>query len=198
LSPRSEEQLSEIREGRILEILSSARTLFAYKGFDVVSVNDIAKKVGISKGLIYNYFDSKNDVLEAIMKPLFDMFNMFFEQSNTLENPKMILDLVIEESFRFYFESEEKKEEQRELVHLFMQSSVIDRYSKQMGELYEKSVVIITRALKDLDYKQPEFHARMIAAFIDGLQFHAMLFEDRVPVKDMIEYIKSFYMKKRG
>ena len=33
-----------------------------------ISVSDIAKKAGIGKGSIYYYFQSKNDILEAMME----------------------------------------------------------------------------------------------------------------------------------
>ncbi|NIS38573.1 helix-turn-helix transcriptional regulator, partial [Candidatus Saccharibacteria bacterium] len=67
MSPRTEEQLSAIREKTRASILESALELFATKGFHGTSIGEIAKKAEISKGLAYHYFDSKQDILEAVI-----------------------------------------------------------------------------------------------------------------------------------
>lgn len=50
-------------EERRLQILDTALTVFASKGFDGTSIKDIANAAGISQGLIYHYFKSKDDLL---------------------------------------------------------------------------------------------------------------------------------------
>ena len=54
------------------QILMSARDLFLEQGYKSVSVQSIAEKVGISKGAIYLYFKSKEDILLAIFRMLAD------------------------------------------------------------------------------------------------------------------------------
>lgn len=58
-----------IKEGEVRrqEILIAARELFIKNGYDQTSVNDILKIVNIAKGTFYYYFDSKREVLEAII-----------------------------------------------------------------------------------------------------------------------------------
>lgn len=41
------------------KILQAALALFAEKGFHTTSVSQIAEAAGVSKGLTYNYFESK-------------------------------------------------------------------------------------------------------------------------------------------
>ena len=67
MSPRTEQQFEEIRETRKKEIMDAALELFATEGFDVTSISKIAVKAGISKGLIYNYFESKEDLIRSII-----------------------------------------------------------------------------------------------------------------------------------
>lgn len=55
---------NEDREQRILD---AAVELFAHYGFDKTTVSDIARTAGISKGAIYLHFDSKDDLLEAVL-----------------------------------------------------------------------------------------------------------------------------------
>jgi len=49
------------------EILDTAEGLFRMKGYDKCTVNDILKEVGIAKGTFYHYFNSKEEILDAIV-----------------------------------------------------------------------------------------------------------------------------------
>lgn len=49
------------------EIIAAAAQLFAQKGYDKCSVNDILSAVGIAKGTFYYYFKSKEEVLDAVI-----------------------------------------------------------------------------------------------------------------------------------
>lgn len=48
-------------------ILNSAKKLFLRFGYDKTSVADIANEAGVSKGGIYLYFKSKDDIMEKLM-----------------------------------------------------------------------------------------------------------------------------------
>ncbi|WP_077622997.1 TetR/AcrR family transcriptional regulator [Sediminibacillus massiliensis] len=50
------------------QILDAAHQLFVEKGFSTTSIQDILDKAGIAKGTFYNYFDSKNACLRAILQ----------------------------------------------------------------------------------------------------------------------------------
>lgn len=47
-------------------LLSAATKLFAQKGFDRTSVQEIVEAAGVTKGAMYHYFDSKDDLLSEI------------------------------------------------------------------------------------------------------------------------------------
>ena len=53
---------------RMAEILRAARAIFARKGFYETTVDDIAKAADVSKGTIYLYYSSKNDIYWAALK----------------------------------------------------------------------------------------------------------------------------------
>jgi AcrR family transcriptional regulator len=59
----------EIRKG---EILDAAEKLFATKGYEAATVNDILDVVQIAKGTFYYHFKSKEDVLDGIVKRQID------------------------------------------------------------------------------------------------------------------------------
>lgn len=55
-------------EERKEEILDVAEQLFAEKGFDNASTNDIINKIGIARGTLYHHFSSKEEILDAIVE----------------------------------------------------------------------------------------------------------------------------------
>jgi len=55
------------KESRPNEIIESAFILFTEKGFNATSMDEIARKAGISKGSLYNYFNSKEAIFEAVV-----------------------------------------------------------------------------------------------------------------------------------
>ncbi|HEY8627928.1 MAG TPA: TetR/AcrR family transcriptional regulator [Gaiellaceae bacterium] len=48
------------------QILQAAVRVFARKGFHTSRVGDIAEEAGVAHGLLYHYFDSKDELLETI------------------------------------------------------------------------------------------------------------------------------------
>ncbi len=54
-------------EERRNEILDVAERLFAEKGFDHTSTNDILQEIGIARGTLYYHFKSKEDILDAMI-----------------------------------------------------------------------------------------------------------------------------------
>lgn len=54
-------------EERRNEILDVAELLFGTKGYSKTTVNDILRRIGIAKGTFYYYFQSKEEVMNAIV-----------------------------------------------------------------------------------------------------------------------------------
>lgn len=72
MCPRTSQQFETIRQEKTKLILDTALELFAEKGFHQTSISDITRKAGISKGLLYNYFGSKDEVLRSIIQTGYD------------------------------------------------------------------------------------------------------------------------------
>jgi AcrR family transcriptional regulator len=50
------------------QILNGARDIFLAQGFDATSMGEIARKAGVSKGTLYVYFNSKEELFETITR----------------------------------------------------------------------------------------------------------------------------------
>ena len=60
---------AEVRKNEILDV---AEELFAVKGFDGTSTNDILEKAGIARGTLYYHFKSKEDILDGVINRMID------------------------------------------------------------------------------------------------------------------------------
>ena len=68
MAPRTQEQFEMMRESRRKQIMDAAMDLFAAEGYSNCSISMLAQKARISKGLMYNYFKSKEELLTAIIE----------------------------------------------------------------------------------------------------------------------------------
>jgi AcrR family transcriptional regulator len=65
--PRTKVQTEQVRTESRTKIITTARRLFAEKGFDGCNVSDIAKQAGMSQGNIYWHFTSKDELFQAVL-----------------------------------------------------------------------------------------------------------------------------------
>jgi AcrR family transcriptional regulator len=75
-----EERRKRERENRRNAILKAARKLFFERGFRNVTVDSIARKAELSKGSIYLYFNSKEEIYTHILLNDIDKFNKNISQ----------------------------------------------------------------------------------------------------------------------
>lgn len=66
--------------------MGEARKVFKSRGFLKASMRDIAKRVGISTGNIYNYFASKDELFCAVVKPVIYRFYLMLEEHHGMES----------------------------------------------------------------------------------------------------------------
>jgi AcrR family transcriptional regulator len=75
----------QLIEARRNQILDAAAKVFAKKGFHCATTKRIANQAGVAEGTIYNYFDSKGDLLIDIMMRLSAVENMGRELTEALD-----------------------------------------------------------------------------------------------------------------
>jgi len=56
------------KEDRPDEIAEAALAVFSAKGYDAARVDDVAKRAGVSKGLLYLYFRTKEELFKAVIR----------------------------------------------------------------------------------------------------------------------------------
>lgn len=73
---RNEKLNKRMKEERKQKILSSATKLFAINGLAATKISDIAKSCGMSQGLLYHYYNSKEEIFTEIISYAFTNLNL--------------------------------------------------------------------------------------------------------------------------
>lgn len=67
MSPRTKAQFLEMQDKARERILDASLLLFARKGIAATGVTEIAREAGVSLGLLYHYFASKEELFAALV-----------------------------------------------------------------------------------------------------------------------------------
>jgi len=124
MSPRTQEQFELMREERKTLIMDVALDHFAKEGYHKTTISHIARHAGISKGLMYNYFTSKESLLfEIIMRSVNEMYADFDRNKDGY---------LSEEEFEFFLRRlfsmlKDKRTFWRLLFQLVMQNEVREK-----------------------------------------------------------------------
>ena len=190
MSPRTEQQFEEIRESRKKLILDTALELFATEGFHSTSISKIASTAGISKGLLYNYFESKEDLIRTIIFNGLDNLTRFIDPDRDGVLTKDELRYFLEEFssmmthdwhfWKLYFS-------------LFTQQTVMKLVEKRLSVIIHTYMKMLTAYFKSNDYEDPEIEALLLGAILDGIGFHFMLDPERFPIEKVKNKLIKMY-----
>ena len=65
---RTEPRFERRKDARPSELTAAALELFVEKGFAATRLEDVAARAGVSKGTLYLYFDSKEELFKAVIQ----------------------------------------------------------------------------------------------------------------------------------
>ena len=182
MSPRTEVQFEDIRESRRKQIMDVALELFADKGYDHTSISQIATKAKISKGLMYNYFKSKDDLLlnlfEDGMGAMFDLFDQ--NRDGVLTRDEFIN--FINESFNLM---NRDRRFWKLYFSLMVQPTVWKIFEKNLNDIIAPLIQMMTNYYKEKGSENPEIEAVMVGALLDGIGFNFAFNPDMYPLEEV-------------
>lgn len=190
--PRTKEQFEEMRERTSETIISSALKLFAEKGFNGTSINDIAKMAKISKGLIYNYFESKKEIAQAIYKSLILELDSIMKSVEKVDDPSEKLQGIILSTVQF---ARDNMDYWKLYVSFMMQPSSLEYSNIFTSNYFQEFFEFFEKIFKNTGVSNPKLEAYEYAAILDGLSFHLLFMEESYPLKEMKEHLLKKYSK---
>lgn len=146
---------AKVRKNEILDI---AEQLFVTKGFDNTSTNDILHEIGIARGTLYYYFNSKEEILDAVIDR---MIEQLVAKSKEILNQKelsvfqrltmMIQALNISNSHLGNEILEQLHKPQNALMHQKMQKCILAEMIPLIASLIDELMV---QGICQTDYPQ--------------------------------------------
>ncbi len=186
MSPRSQEQFEKIREEKKALILDTALELFAMKGYHNSTISQIAKHAGISKGLIYNYYSGKEDLLEAVLRDGFGrMVAMMVPDDGILDTREEFIELID----KVFASVKADKKYWRLYYTLLFHPGFYDIYKiiyKEAVDAYDKIVCEYYKVKKE---KNPEIMAHTLGAVIDGVSMAYIIAPEYFPLDEIKKII---------
>jgi AcrR family transcriptional regulator len=190
MSPRTEKQFQEIRETRKLQIMKAALELFAREGYHSSSIARIAEYAGISKGLLYNYFTSKENLLDSIMAHGIEKFHRIFSEiQDELDTPEELMTYIhggfalIRREPDFY----------RLMFTVFFQPGVMEASQNLYRETLDHLTRDIAIYFERKGDPQPIEKARLLGITIDGVGLHYFMAPDSVDLDKMEKIIFELF-----
>ncbi|HPZ52032.1 MAG TPA: TetR/AcrR family transcriptional regulator [Clostridia bacterium] len=171
---RTKEQNERMTMATRKKIMEAGLVLFAQKGFALTSIKDIAEAAGISTGLIYRHFSSKEDLFNSLIANTIEELNKFIQILDSYDSPKqaivemtasLIGDIHFSNELSRYFLIVIRSMLEEEVL------SQIDEFRKSILSLYDKTKDLIKEGQKRGEFKQgnPYKYTLLFFSIIQGM-----------------------------
>ncbi|TYP91983.1 transcriptional regulator, TetR family [Fodinibius salinus] len=190
MAPRTPEQNEKIREQRSQSIINAALKLFAENGVANTSISQIAKEADTSKGLIYNYFSGKRDLLHNVIQEGMEKMPLDMPAPQTKMQARQQLELTLDQMHELAVEGKLFWKFYAELLFQLVRN---EELSKEFEDEFNLFIDFFTTLLDCMDYPDPQINGRILAAKLDGILLHG-LYYDNYPTKQIFEQIKKTYL----
>ena len=193
MSPRSSQQLARMREETREKILGTALQLFARRGFHGASIGEIARQAGLSKGLAYHYFESKQAILEAIIEEGFAEIERMMTVALDVEDPHQKLVVLLERTFAV---TEQDSEFWRVFTGLILQPDIWEGFQQRFMKFFEGVIGSFVDLFASLGFEDPRAEALLFAATLDGIMLHFILDQPEYPLEQVKNGLIRRYPKR--
>jgi AcrR family transcriptional regulator len=190
MCPRTSKQFAEIREGKRQQILYAAIECFATTGYHAVSISDLAKHARISKGLMYNYFSSKEELLKAIFREVMIEMMDLFDPGHSGEIDRDILFKYIE---RLFSHMKSSLMLWKMYMAIFSQPAVLEILAEEIESASKQPLDMAERYFKKQGYKKPALEVAFLSTLISGATYEYIADPEHYPLDQIKKRIISLY-----
>jgi Transcriptional regulator len=191
MSPKSKAQFEEIRQEKRELILDKALEVFATNGFHGTSISMIAQKAGIAKGLMYNYFESKEDLLKAIIdKGLQDMLGTYGPMFEDKINEDMLTQEMFKDIFKRFFSAiKENMNFWRLYYAIVMQPGIMEMVMKDYEGMMFNHLGLLEKYYKKQGSGNPRADALHANILFDGIMANLIQPHKEFSVEELEEMV---------
>lgn len=182
--PRTREQFERLRETSRDRILESALRLFADHGYERTSIRMIAREAGISQGLMYNYFGSKEALLRAIFERSMVDVRASFERAAVGGAPRARIEELVRSAFEIV---RQHLPFWRLTYQIRMQPGVLEGLGDQVAAWSGETRERLEALMRAAGIRSAAVEARLLHAAIDGAAQHYALDPEGYPLDEIAE-----------
>lgn len=180
--PRTEKQFEEIREERKAQIKQVALEIIFEEGYEGSSISKIAKRAKISKGLMYNYYESKDEMIREIIRDGLESFLGNFDPNKdgvlTPDEARFFIDelfKILESNLKYW----------RLYFTVMLQPKVMNLMADAFTEIMNPISETIINYFKWKGSDNPEVDLKLILATLDGICLHYLMDPRHYPLKEI-------------
>ncbi|MFL1671768.1 TetR/AcrR family transcriptional regulator [Paenibacillus dendritiformis] len=183
--PRTQKENERIRQMAKEKIRIAAMELFMKQGYHATSIEDVAKHANISKGLLYNYYKGKEELLSTMIQARIDELIQVMEAASSQESPAEQLKHIVEGAIN---NVQQKPEVFQFYLHLQTQpesDEVLSKYSKLLIEESARQFHLQCEMFENLGVKEPRKRSLYFSSVLQGLMLMISTYPEQFPVEEM-------------
>ncbi|MEN8224549.1 MAG: TetR/AcrR family transcriptional regulator [Bacteroidota bacterium] len=180
--PRTPEQFEKIREEKRNQIMDAALELFANGGYHNTSISLISGKAGISKGLMYNYFSSKEDLVKSIFDKGMDSLTQLFDPNKDGVLTAEEFNYFVERTFQTLTEN---KTYWKLYFGIVMQPGIYEMIKERYEEVINHSLKLLLEYYERQGVEDPMSEAILFGSVMDGISINYLLNPEMFPLEKM-------------
>ena len=146
--------------------MMTAFRLIAEKSYESVTIDEIAKAAGVSKGAIFHHFDSKYELAkESLFLALDEMYTKelaSFDASDPLESAKKLIDFSVDTSLKI-------SKIIRYALDIYQAAVEAGESTEDWSSTFSRYVLPVAKALGACGVPDPEVKAVLLITFLDAL-----------------------------
>lgn len=174
------------------KIMDAAFRLIADKGYASTSIAEIAAAAGVSKGLLYNYFKGKQDLVEKLLMAAIAQGDAVLAELIT-DEPAVTLENIIRWLFR---ELRQRPDYFRLLIELTFRIDQFEFVRNLAAEKYKSYAQFLEDLFRRMNFPDPSGEAKMLMALSDGIGLQYVVIKGAYPVEELEEFLINKYCKK--
>lgn len=188
--PRSVQQNKEMRAATQAAVLESALALFARHGYAHTSTRRIAQDAGISTGLMYHYFASKESLLHAVFAQSMLTLSTLIKETLTASPPQTRLADLLRAMFALLAE-------ERAYWELFYMLRTQPAIMRELGDGFRTWTGqlrgIFAAELRQRRRREPELDAFLLYSLVEGTIQQFLLDPEHYPLDAVVTRIIAEY-----
>jgi len=140
-------------------IINAALDLFSKDGFHATSTSSIAKKAGVSEGLIFRHFKSKAGLIQSIQDLNDTQMRPFFTHIIAEEDAKQTIKKTLELPFNI---------NEKDLEYWRLHYKLKWELNQGNFKIMKPLEAVLTKAFTKLKYKKPQLESKLILHIVES------------------------------